>query len=124
MRTLENRQEVYRQLLEEAKMLKLENDGLRKENKTLLLCLELTFEAVELWAKQQGFIASSGGKESLEEELTNRKHKVRCTLHKLVETSEPAFFDGLLRVLDLPEHIKHLIEEYLLLGRMAADGSL
>ncbi len=117
-------QEVYRQLLEEAKMLKSENDGLRKENETLLLCLELTFEAVELWAKQQGFIASSGGKESLEEELADRKHKVRCTLHKLVETSEPAFFDGLLRVLHLPEDVKHLVEKNLFFSGMAADGSL
>lgn len=115
MRKLEK--EVYRKLLEAAKRLKLDNDSLRKENETLLLCLELTFEAVELWAKQQGFISSSGAKDKLEEELTNRKHKVRCTLRKLVETSEPAFFDGLLRVLDLPEHSKHLIEEHLLLGR-------
>ena len=117
-------QNLYRQLLREAKRVKLENESLRKENETLLLCLELTFEAIELWAKQQGFIQSSGSEKGLEKELADRKRKVRSTLHKLVETSEPSFFDGLLGALNVPEKVKHLIKENLIFGGTTTDGNL
>lgn len=114
-------QNLYRQLLREAKRVKLENDSLRKENETLLLCLELTFEAIELWAKQQGFIQSSGSEKGLEKELADRKDEVRTLFHKIIKTSEPSFLDGVLCALHLPEDIEHLVEKYLLLGGSTAD---
>lgn len=87
---------------------------LEKENETLLLCLELTFAAVELWAKQQGFIQSTArSKDDFEKELSDRKDEVRTLFHKLIETSEPGFLDGLLSALKIPEDVKHLIESRL-----------
>lgn len=84
---------------------------LEQENETLLLCLELTFAAVELWAKQQGFIQSSARSEDeFKQELSNRKEQVRTLFCKLVETSEPGFLDGLLSALEIPEDIKHLVK--------------
>ena len=89
---------------------------LEQENETLLLCLELTFAAVELWAKQQGFIQSTArSKDDFEKELSDRKDEVRALFHKLIETSEPGFLDGLLSSLDIPEDIKHLVKSRLLL---------
>lgn len=87
---------------------------LEKENETLLLCLELTFAAVELWAKQQGFIQSTArSKDDFEKELFDRKDEVRTLFHKLIETNEPGFLDGLLSSLDIPEDIKHLVKSRL-----------
>ncbi len=87
---------------------------LEQENETLLLCLELTFAAVELWAKQQGFIQSTArSKDDFEKELSDGKDEVRALFHKLIETSEPGFLDGLLSALKIPEDVKHLIESRL-----------
>ena len=89
---------------------------LEQENETLLLCLELTFAAVELWAKQQGFIPSSARSEDeFKQELSDRKEQVRTLFRKLVETSEAGFLEGLLSALDIPEDIKHLVKSRLLL---------
>ena len=87
---------------------------LEQENETLLLCLELTFAAVELWAKQQGFIQSSARSEDeFKQELSDRKEQVRTLFHKLVETSEPGFLERLLSALEIPEDIKHLVKSRL-----------
>ena len=86
-----------------------ETEKLRQENETLLLCLELTFAAVELWAKQQGFIQSTS-KDVLEQELADRKQEVRTLFDKLVKTSEPEFLDGLLGALNIPEDVKHFVK--------------
>jgi hypothetical protein len=88
---------------------------LKQENETLLLCLELTFSAVELWAKQQGFIQSSARSEDeFKQELSNRKDKIRTIFDKLIETSEPGFLDGLLSALNIPEEIQHLVKSRLI----------
>ena len=88
---------------------------LEQENETLLLCLELTFSAVELWAKQQGFIQSSARSEDeLKQELSNRKDKIRTIFDKLIETSEPGFLNGLLSALNIPEEIQHLVKSRLI----------
>ena len=88
---------------------------LEKKNENLLLCLELTFSAVELWAKQQGFIQSSARSEDeLKQELSNRKDKIRTIFDKLIETSEPGFLNGLLSALNIPEEIQHLVKSRLI----------
>lgn len=88
---------------------------LEQENETLLLCLELTFSAVELWAKQQGFIQSSARSEDeLKQELSNRMDKIRTIFDKLIETSEPGFLNGLLSALNIPEEIQHLVKSRLI----------
>lgn len=56
---------------------------LEQENETLLLCLELTFSAVELWAKQQGFIQSS----ARSEDDSNRNFPIGRTRSELFLTS-------------------------------------
>lgn len=86
-----------------------EIEKLKQENETLLLCLELTFAVVELWAKQQGFIQSTLEKD-LEKELADRKNEIRALFDKLVKTSEPGFLDGLLGALNIPEDVKHLVK--------------
>ena len=86
-----------------------ETEKLKQENETLLLCLELTFAVVELWAKQQGFIQSTS-EDVLEKELADRKNEVRTLFDKLVKTSEPGFLDGLLGALNIPEDVKHLVK--------------
>lgn len=90
-----------------------ETEKLKQENETLLLCLELTLAVVEFWAKQQGFIQSTLEK-NLEQELADRKNEVRTLFNNLVKTSEPGFLDGLLRTLNIPEDIKHLVESRLI----------
>ena len=86
-----------------------ETEKLKQENETLLLCLELAFAVVELWAKQQGFIQSTFEKD-LEQELADRKDEIRTLFDKLVKTSEPGFLDGLLGALNIPEDVKHLVK--------------
>lgn len=90
-----------------------ETEKLKQENETLLLCLELTLAVVELWAKQQGFIQSTFEK-NLEQELADRKNEIRTLFNNLVKASEPGFLDGLLRSLNIPEDIKHLVESRLI----------
>ena len=111
-----------RLFLDAARNIKAENDALKKENETLLLCLELSFAVTELWAKQQGFIPSSAGsEEDLKKELSDRKDEVRALFHKLIKTSEPAFLKGLFGALHLPKEIEHFVEKYLFLGGSTAD---
>lgn len=86
-----------------------EIEKLKQENETLLLCLELTFAVVELWAKQQGFIQSTS-KDVFNEELAERKQEILTLFDKLVKTSEPGFLDGLLGALNIPEDVKHLVK--------------
>lgn len=89
-------------------------EKLEQENETLLLCFEFTLAAVELWAKQQGFIASSvGSEEDFKKEISDRKNQIRTLFHNIIKTSEPGFIDGLLGTLNFPEDIKHLIKSLL-----------
>ncbi len=87
-----------------------ENRQLQREYDTVLNVMELLLSLTELWAKYNGFIPSgSGSKEDIEKEFADGKNKVRTLFNELIKTGEPAFLDGLFRVMNLPEDFQHLI---------------
>lgn len=91
------------------KMIK-ENRQLQREYDTVLKVMEFLLSLTELWAKHNGFIPSgSGSKEDIEKEFADGKDKVRTLFNDLIKTGEPAFLDGLFRVMNLPEDFQHLV---------------
>ena len=87
-----------------------ENRQLRREYDTVLKVMEFLLSLTELWAKCNGFIQSgSGSKEDIEKEFADGKDKVRTLFNDLIKTGEPAFLDGLFRVMNLPKEFWKLI---------------
>ncbi len=80
------------------------------EGETMLLATEFLLASIEVWAKAAGMIPSAGDTEDeARKELTNGKEKVRTLFNKLVEMGEPAFLNGLLGALHLPQDFQHLL---------------